>query len=70
MVGCYRQLLAREMCGMHWQRWRNSARAADVRPYGQQGCLVEGCLGTHDARGYCQKHYRRLMRLDVGGDQL
>lgn len=25
------------------------------------GCLVEGCDGEHNSRGYCAVHYRRLM---------
>lgn len=31
--------------------WQESRR--------QEGCTVEGCAGSHVARGYCKKHWRR-----------
>lgn len=30
----------------------------------QQTCNVQGCRDEHHARGYCNKHYKKYMRLD------
>ena len=35
-------------------------------------CIVDGCEFKHKAKGYCQKHYRRLLRLgyvDIKGQE-
>lgn len=34
------------------ENWRNNPR----------GCSSDGCALPHEARGYCKKHYRRLVR--------
>lgn len=69
--GCERPLVARAMCSMHWQRWRDKGdpgQAAPLKPTGRRvpgvTCSVDGCTRSVlvAARGLCQAHYKRWQR--------
>lgn len=63
---CGRGVLARGLCGGHYQRQREG-RPVDgpLRPHGiPQGkiCTVEGCFKPPVSRGWCAMHYTRWLR--------
>jgi 5-methylcytosine-specific restriction endonuclease McrA len=57
---------ARGWCPKHYYRWKRTGTTDDPPP-SAQGCLVEGCHGSHSAHGYCNKHASRWR---VHGDPL
>lgn len=60
---CGRPAQARNLCPSHYQRLRltGSIGRPEVQSYGAAGCCVDGCANTHRAKGYCAKHYMRLV---------
>ncbi len=57
--------MARELCATHYMRLRRTGSTADPAPRvgrDRGPCLIEGCDGIDDRRGYCPKHYERLKR--------
>ena len=68
--GCERDVEARGLCRLHYQRLR---KTGDVGPSGKMRqarkapCSVEGCKRQVQARGLCQLHYVRKRKTgDVG----
>ena len=60
--GCTRPTLARNMCGMHYQRWSKTGDPGEAKPRYQQKpdiCTVDGCSTPAEAKGYCLMHYKR-----------
>lgn len=37
------------------------------RPRHHDFCVVPNCGGKHYARGYCQRHYRKIMKHNLSG---
>lgn len=65
--GCSGNVLARQMCGRHYQRAWKAGELEDVRKPGRV-CSVEGCGRPHASKGYCTMHYSRLRTLGVPGE--
>jgi len=74
---CGDAAIAKGMCGKHYQQHRNAthpkvlAERATRRFRGtaDRQCGVEGCEGSHLARGLCESHYRSQPdRLERGRD--
>lgn len=53
--GCDRPVKSRGLCAKHYDRWRVSAAAVEVR--GE--CSREGCHNPRRTRGMCSTHYTR-----------
>lgn len=62
--GCDRKLLARELCGMHYERRRRTGDTGEAEPRkvtGQSTCTAEGCAREAECRHLCSKHYKRWL---------
>lgn len=61
---CDRAVLARGLCGTHYDRWRRNGDPgpAEIRQLSRRPseCQVEGCGRPVSGRGYCGAHYWRL----------
>lgn len=58
--GCDRTHYARDMCELHYRRWK---RTGDVTRRTNSGaCAVDGCGRPASSRGLCHGHYQRLRR--------
>lgn len=76
--GCDRDPIARDLCGMHYQRRKYSGqelppkkRMAGVRhDLGEFQCSVPGCVGLAVAHGLCRSHYGRSRRYGLGFEEL
>lgn len=71
--GCDRGVYCREMCSMHYNRWRKQAKPEDLRRWQARPgeCAVPGCDSTNMVngyRGYCSMHYQRVMKTGSPGD--
>lgn len=58
---CDRKVLAKNLCGGHYQQMKKGAPLRPLGTYGTQGCSVDGCDNRHSARGYCEGHYKRFL---------
>lgn len=58
--GCGRNVVARRLCGLHYQRLKRNGDPLKTRY--REGCAVSGCEGKHKAQGYCNMHYRRFKK--------
>lgn len=56
MPGCEKKVYCREMCRSHYEKAKRQG-AFKLRQYGVKVCSVKGCSATHEAHGYCQRHY-------------
>ncbi|REK21356.1 MAG: hypothetical protein DWQ40_04070 [Actinobacteria bacterium] len=67
--GCQRPIYGRqEWCEMHYRRVLRTGKTGPPGPVTRaQGCIVDGCDASHDARGYCHGHYQRLQRTGDAG---
>jgi hypothetical protein len=66
--GCGREVLARGLCGPHYQQANKPPATKRPRPV---HCSIEGCGGKFYCRGYCHLHYYRwLHRGETGGAEL
>jgi len=67
VAGCGRKALARDLCGGHYQRWRNTGDPNVELPLGATPfkpprlCAVGGCNRPGHGH-YCDAHTRRLRR--------
>lgn len=58
--GCNRSILARQLCSMHYARFRKSGwKTTHTTRYVSEACTVEGCNKKHFAKGFCRVHYYR-----------
>lgn len=57
--GCDRPVLARAMCGMHYQRW---LKVNGPQPRPKVPCSIDGCDRTGGTRGLCKPHYQQWWR--------
>lgn len=62
VMGCGRPVRAREMCNLHYKRWRQHGDPTVFLPARYDGCSVGGCTGKHKQSGYCNKHAKRWKR--------
>lgn len=66
--GCDKQASHRQMCPMHYQRWRHHGSPLEKLPKGRhvpkerELCSVEGCDRSHYAKGFCSPHYHRAKK--------
>jgi hypothetical protein len=65
--GCLRRVIARGLCRLHYNRWRQAHPNPEDRPRPTRkpkppkpACSVEGCTAPTYARDVCTSHYRRL----------
>lgn len=61
VVGCTSLAHVRDMCGMHYERWRKHGHTGDTRRV-TPVCSVDGCDALSIAKGLCSKHYYRVKR--------
>jgi hypothetical protein len=59
--GCERPSRARDLCALHWQRWRRTG-GVELAPRPLKHCMVGGCRRKHLAKGWCAVHYDRWKR--------
>ena len=68
---CSRPRYAKDLCSAHYKQLRLGETLRPLRERGGQavgdlrfgplsGCMVEGCVEKHRAKGYCAKHRRWL----------
>ncbi len=53
-----RRYQARQLCEMHYARWRRNGTTDLVRVH-RTSCAVPGCVRPHEARGWCKAHYEQ-----------
>lgn len=58
MNDCEKVVHARELCMMHYRRWRVHGDPALSWVMRDKVCSIEGCDGKMDARTYCNKHWQ------------
>lgn len=56
--GCARPILARGLCGTHYQRQRLHGTTELQERRRTTGCAIDGCGNAHRAKGYCATHWR------------
>lgn len=56
---CRRPVLARGLCGGHYQRMRTGKPVDGTLADGKRGCAVAGCPEKHFAKTFCWNHWRR-----------
>jgi len=62
MEGCDKPFFSRQMCPMHYQRWRKHGDAALGASAFPVGCSVTDCGKSHYAHGWCSAHFTRNKR--------
>ena len=64
VINCSRDVLAKTLCRMHYQRLRNTGtvgKAQSQRIFSEDGkCTVNGCSKPYFGKGFCAMHYMRL----------
>lgn len=65
--GCQRVILARGVCGMHYQRAVAGDQSVPMRELAPRvnsgrGCSVDGCVKPARKRTWCHMHYRRWLQ--------
>ena len=65
---CGRQVLAREMCQKHYERWRKGGDPTTTSRV-RSRCTLEGCGRIWFAEGLCRSHHHRLTRFGDGFDR-
>ena len=62
---CHRPRYRRTLCQIHYKRARGLAPGDPRGPIADRtprtGCVIDGCDGTHRARGYCHRHYQQWL---------
>ena len=62
MIGCDKQVDARDLCHGHYQRWsRHGELGNEPLRFSGRLCSVPGCGRPHKAQGYCPAHYKRYV---------
>ena len=63
---CDRGVYRRGLCQGHYKRLMGLVPGDPggpvVTPTPRTGCVIDGCDGTHLARGWCGRHYQRWFR--------
>lgn len=68
--GCEKRFLARDLCRMHYQRFRTFGYAGEAEPrkvHGQADCKAHGCTNKARSRNLCPKHYKRWQHFGEDG---
>jgi hypothetical protein len=65
--GCFKAKVCRDMCSMHYRRWKKSGDPGGSEPLRAWGhkndkCKIADCNATYMAKGYCRTHYYRIVR--------
>lgn len=62
IIGCLKPMLARGLCGNHYQTARKAGSIKINRPavINSGGCRVEGCFKPCYGGGYCSAHYNKF----------
>lgn len=61
--GCRKEVLARDLCPMHYSRWRKYGDVhANPRREQTEKCMVDACHEPARAKDLCPKHYKRFLK--------
>lgn len=60
--GCYKDVVKRGMCNMHYVRWYRTGSTSKRRKTGRDKCYINDCGSDSTAFGLCNKHYSRFRK--------